>query len=33
MDVLKGWLRVGDGELALFPPELIVPVELEVCMG
>jgi hypothetical protein len=31
MVMLRGWLLVG--ELAPFPPELVVPVELEVCVG
>jgi hypothetical protein len=29
----KGGLLVGDVELAPFPPELVVPVEAEVCAG
>jgi hypothetical protein len=33
MVMLKGWLLVGDCELAPLPPELVVPVEAEVCAG
>lgn len=33
MVILRGRLLVGDGELAPFPPEVVVPVALELVAG